>query len=87
MGKTRDLFKKTGDINGTFPAMIGIIKDRSSMGLTHAEEIKQSWQEYTEELDRKGLGDQDNHNSVVTHLEQDLLEYEVKWALGSFTMS
>ena len=87
MGKTRDLFKKIGNIKGTFPAKTGTIKDRSSEELTKAEEIKKSWQEYTEELCEKGLCDQDNHNGVVTHLEQDILQYEVKWALGSFTMS
>ena len=75
MGKTRDLFKKIGNINGIFPAKMDTIKDRSSKNLTKAEEIKKSWQEYTEELYKKGPGD---HNDVVTHLEQDILEYEVK---------
>ena len=83
MGKTRDLFKKTGDIKGTFHARMGTIKDRNSKGLTEAEEIKQRWQEYTEEIYKKGLNDLDNHNSVVTHLEPGILEYKVKWALGS----
>ena len=73
MGKTRYLFKKTGVIKGTFLARRGMIKDRNSKDLTEAEEIKK-WQEYTEELNKKGLNDLDNHNSVVTHLELDILE-------------
>ena len=83
MGKTRDLFKKTGDTKGTFHAKMGTIKDRNSKELTEAEEIKKGWQEYTEELYKKGLNDLDNHNGVVTHLESDSLECKVKWALGS----
>ena len=86
MGKTRYLFKKTGVIKGTFLARRGMIKDRNSKDLTEAEEIKK-WQEYTEELNKKGLNDLDNHNSVVTHLELDILECEAKWALGSITIS
>ena len=85
MGKTRDLFKKIGDIKGTFHARIGMVKDRKSKDLTEAEEIKKSGKEYTEELYKKGLNDTDNHDGVVTHLELDIWEYEVKWALGSFT--
>ena len=83
MGKTRDLFKKTGDTKGTFHAKMGTIKDRNSKELTEAEEIKKGWQEYTEELYKKGLNDLDNHNGVVTHIESDSLECKVKWALGS----
>ena len=80
MGKTRDLFKKTGDIKGTFHARMGMIKDRNGKDLTEAEEIKKRWQEYTEELKKKkGLNDSDNHDGVVTHLEPDILECEVKW--------
>ena len=82
-GKTRDLFKKIGDTKGTFHAKI--IKDRNGKDLTKAEEIKNRWQEYTEELYKKGLNDPDNHDNVVTHLEPDILEWEVKWALGSIT--
>ena len=84
MGKTRDLFEKTGDIKGTFHARIGTIKDRNGNDLTEAEETKKKWQEYTE-LYRKGLNDWNNHNGVVTHLEPDILECEVKWAFGSIT--
>ena len=84
MGKTKDLFKKIRDTKGTFHAMIGSIKDRSGMDLTEAEDIKKRWQEYTEELFRKDLHDSYNHNDVITHL--DILEYEVKWALGSITV-
>ena len=87
MGKTRDLFKKIRDTKGTFHAKIGTIKYRNSMDLTEAEDIKKRWQESTEELYKKGLNDPDNHNSVVTHLEPDILECEVKWALGSITMN
>ena len=83
MGKTRDLFKKTGDTKRIFHAKMGTIKDRNSKDLTEAEAIKKGWQEYTEELYKKGLNDPDNHNGVVTHLESDSLECEVKWALGS----
>ena len=85
MGKTRDLFKKIGDIKGTFNAKMGTIKDKNGKDLTEAEEIKKRYQEYTEELNKKGLNDLDNHNGVVTHLEPDILEYEVNWALGSVT--
>ena len=85
MGKTRDLFKKIGDIKGTLYTKMGPIKDRNSMDLTEAEEIKTRWQEYTEELYKKHLNDWDNHDGVITHLEPDILECEVKWALGSIT--
>ena len=77
MGKTRDLFKKIRDIKGTFHAKMGTIKDRNSMALTKAENIKKRWQEYTE-MYKKDLYDPDNHNGVITHLEPDILEYEVK---------
>ena len=87
MGKTRDLFKKIRDAKGTFHAKMGTIKDRNGMDLTEAEGIKKRWQEYTEELYKKGLHDPDNHNGVITHLEPGILECEVKWALGSITMS
>ena len=82
MGKTRDLFKKIGNIKGIFHARTGPIKDRNSKDLTEAKEIKRRWQEYTEELYKKGLNGWDNHNGVVTHQEPDILECEVKWALG-----
>ena len=85
MGKTRDLFKKMRDTKGTFPAKMGTIKERNSMGLTEAEDSKKRWQEYTEELSKKDLHDPDNHNGVITHLEPDILQCEVKWALGSIT--
>ena len=78
MGKTRDLFKKIGDTKGTFDAKMGSIKDRNGMDLTEAEDIKKRWQEYTEELYKKDLHDPDNHNGVITHLEPDILECEVK---------
>ena len=84
MGKTRDLFKKIRDTKGIFHAKMGLIKDRNGMDLTEAEDIKR-WQEYTEELYKKDLQDQDNHGCVVTHLEPDILECEVKQALGSIT--
>ena len=87
MGKTRELFKKIRDTNGTFHEKMGTIKDRNSKDLTEAEEIKKRWQEYTEELYNKDLHDPDNHDSVITHLEPDILEREVKWALGSLTMN
>ena len=87
MGKTRDLFKKIRDTKGTFHVKMKTIKDRNGMDLTEAEDIKKRWQEYTEELYRKDLHDPDNHNGVITHLEPDILEYEVKWALGSITMN
>ena len=86
MGKTRDLFKKIRDIKETFHAKMGSIKDRNGMDLTEAEDIKR-WQEYTEELYKKDLHDPDNHNGVITHLEPDILECEVKWALESITIT
>ena len=82
MGKTRDLFKKIKDTKRTFHAKMGTIKDRNGMDLTEAEDIKKRWQEYTEELYKKDLHDPDNHDGVITHLEPDILEYEVRWALG-----
>ena len=85
MGKTRDLFKKIRDTKGKFHAKMGTIKDRYSMDLTEAEDIKKRWQEYTEELYKKYLHDPDNHDGVITHLEPDILESEVKRALGSIT--
>ena len=85
MGKTRDLFKKIRVTKGTFHATMGSIKDRNGMNLTEAEDTKKRWQEYTEELYKKDLHDPDNHNGVITHLEPDILEYEVKLTLGSFT--
>ena len=85
MGKPRDLFKIIRDTKGTFHAKMGIKKDRNSMDLTEAEDIKKRWQEYTEELCKKALHDTDNHNGMITHLEPDILECEVKWALGSIT--
>ena len=87
MGKTRDLFKKIRDTKGTFHAKIGSIKDINGMDLTEAEDIKKRWQEYTEELYKKDLQDPDNHDGVIIHLEPDILECEVKWALGSITMN
>ena len=78
MGKTRDLFKKIRDTKATFQAKMGTIKDRNGMDLTEAEDIKKRWQEYTEELYKKELHDQDNHDGVITHLEPDILECEVK---------
>ena len=86
MGKTRDLFKKIRDTKGTFHAKMGTIKDRNGMDLTEAEEIKKRWQEYTE-LYKKDLHYQDNHNGVITHLEPDILECDVMWALESITMN
>ena len=85
--KTRDLFKKIRDTKGTFHAMMGLIKDRNGMDLTEAEDIKKRWQEYMEELYKKDLHDPDNHDDVITHLEPDTLECEVKWALESITMN
>ena len=85
MGKTRDLFKKIRDAKGTFHAKMGSIKDGNDMDLTEAEDIKKRWQEYREELYKKDLHDPDNHNGVITHLEPDILERKVKWALGSIT--
>ena len=86
MGKTRDLFKKIRDTKGTFHAKMGSIKDRNGMDLTKAEDTKR-WQEYTGELYKKELHDTYNHDGVITHLESDILECEVKWALGSITMN
>ena len=85
MGKTRDLFKKIRDTKGTLHAKMGSIKDRNGMDLTEAEDIRKRWQEYTEELYKKYLHYLDNHDCVITHLEPDILECEVKWALGSIT--
>ena len=87
MGKTRDIFKKIRDTNGTFHAKMGTIKDRNGLDLTEAEDIKKRWQEYTEELYKKDLHDQGNHDGVITHLEPDILECEVRWTLGSTTMN
>ena len=83
--KTRNLFKKIRDTKGTFHAKMGLIKDRNGIELTEAEEIKKRWQEYTEELYKRDLHDLNNHNSVITYLEPDILECEVNWALGSIT--
>ena len=85
MGKTRDLFKKIRDTKGTFHAKMGLIQDRNGIDLTEAEDIKKRWQEYTEELYKKDLHDPDNHDDVITRLEPDILECEVKWALESIT--
>ena len=87
MGKTRELFRKIRDTKGTFHAKMGSIKDRNDMDLTKAEDIKKRWQEYTEELYKKDLHDPNNHEGVITHthLEPDILECEVKWALGSIS--
>ena len=87
MGKTRDLFKKIRDTKGTFHEKMTSIKDRNGMDLTEAEDIKKRWQEYTEELYKKDLHNPDNHGGVMTHLERDILECKVKWALGSITMN
>ena len=87
MGKTRDLFKKIRDSKGTFQAKMGSIKDRNGMDLTEAEDTKKGWQASTEELYKKDLHDPDNHDGVITHRESDILESEVKWALGSITMN
>ena len=86
MGKTRDLFKKIRDTKGTFHAKMGSLKDRNGMDLTEAEDIKNRWQEYTE-LYKKDHHDPDNHDGVITHLEPQTMECEVKWALGSITMN
>ena len=83
MGKTKDLFKKIRDIKGTFPVKMGITKDKNGMDLIEAEEIKKRWQGYTEQLYKKDFIDPDNHDAVVTHLEPDIPECAVKWALGS----
>ena len=85
MGKTKDLFKKIRDTKGTFHAKMGSIKDRNGMDLIEAEDIKKRWQEYTEELQKKDLHYPDNHDAVITNLERDILECEVKWSLGSIT--
>ena len=85
MGKTSDLFKKIRDTKGTFHAKMGSIKDRKGMDLREAEDIKNRWQEYNEEPYKKDLRDPDNHDGVITDLEPDILECEVKWALGSIT--
>ena len=85
MEKTRDLFKKIRDTKGIFYAKMRTIKDRNGMDLTEAEDIKKRWQEYTEERYKKYINDPDNHNGVITHLEPDILECEVKWSLRSIT--
>ena len=85
MGKTRDLFKKILDTKGIFHAKMGSIKDRNGMDLTEPKYIQKRWQEYTEELYKKDLYDPDNHDGIITHLQLDILEYQVKWALGSIT--
>ena len=85
MGKTRGLVKKIRDTKGTFHAKMGPIKDRNAMDLTEAEDIKKMWQEYTKDLYKKDFNDPDNHSGMITHLEPDILECEVKWALGSIT--
>ena len=87
MGKISNLFKIIRDTKGTFHTKMGSIKDRNGRDLTEAEDIKKRWQEYTEELYKKDLHDPDNHDDVITHLEPDILECEVKWALGSITMN
>ena len=87
MVKTRDLFKKLRDTKGTFHAKMGTVKDRNGRDPTEAEDTKKRWQEYTEELYKKYLHHPDNHDGVITHLEPDILESEVKWALGSITMN
>ena len=85
MGKTRDIFKKIRDTKGTFHARMGSIKDRNGMDITEAEDTKKRWQEYTEGLYKKDLHYPDNYNGVITHLEPDILECDVKWTLGSIT--
>ena len=87
MGKTRDLFKKIRDTKGTFHVKMGSIMDRNGMHLTEAEDIKKRWQEYTEELYKKDLKDLDNNDGVITHIEPDILECQVKWALVSIIMN
>ena len=87
MVKIRDIFKKIGGAKGTFHTKTGMIKDRNNKEVTEEEEIKKRWQEYMEELYKKVLNDQNNHSCVVTHLDPNILEYEVKWALGSITMN
>ena len=85
--KTRDRFKKIRDTKGTVHAKMGLIKDRNGLDLTKADDIKKRWQEYTEELNKKYLHDRDNHDGVITHLEPNILEYEIKCALGNITMN
>ena len=85
MGKTRNLLKKMRDTKGTFHAKMGLIKDKNGMDLMEGEDIKKRWQKYTKELYKKDLHNPDNHDGVITHLEPDILECEVKWALGSIT--
>ena len=85
MGKTRDFFKKIRDTKGTFHAKMGTISEINGMDLTEIEDIKKRWREYTEDLYKKDLDDSDNHNGVITHLEPDIVECEVRWALGSIT--
>ena len=87
LGKTRAFFKKIGDTSGTFHGKMDKVKDRNGKDLTETEETKKRWQEYTEELYKKGINDQDNHSGVITPLEPDILECEVKWALGSIPMN
>ena len=87
MGKIRDLFKKIRATTGTFHAKMGLIKDRNGMDLTEAEDIKNRWQEYTEELYKKDLHDPDDHDGMIIHLEPEILECKVKWALGSITVN
>ena len=87
IGKTGDLFKKIKDTKGTFHAKMGSVKDRNGMDLTEAEDIKKRWQEYTEEWYKKDLHDPDSYDGVITHLEPDIRECEVNWALGSITMN
>ena len=86
MGKTRDLFTKIRDTKGIFHAKMGTIKDRNGMDIAEAKDVKKSWQEYTEKL-QKYLHDPDNHDGVITHLEPDILKCKVKWVLGSITMN
>ena len=86
-GRTRDLFKKIRDTKGTFHAKMGSIKDRNDIGLIEAEDIKKGWQEYTEKLHKKDIHNPDNHDGVITHLESNILECEVKWTLESITMN
>ena len=87
MGNTRDVFKRIRDTKGTFPEKMGTIKDRNGMDLTEAEDIKKRWQENTEELYKRDLHDPDNHDDVITHLEPYILEWKVRWTLGSITMN
>ena len=87
MGKIRDLLKKIRDTKGTLHAKMGTVKDRNGVDLIEAEDTKKRWQEYTEELYKKDRHDPDNHDGVITHLEPDILQCEVKWALGSITMN